>query len=316
MRYILGADVGGTQLRAALATADGQLLHEVRMPTGGAEGPAAVIERLVACLAQARAALPEGGQLLGIGVGAPGPLDPEAGVVLNPPNLPGWVNIPLRAMLEERTGLPVVLGNDANAAALGEWMFGGGRGARHLVYVTISTGIGGGVISDGRLLLGRLGSAGEVGLHIIDSESELYWEQLASGTGLARAAAEAMGADPTSMLHQMATAATVSAADVSRAAAAGDALARRLLDREAHLIGIGLVNILHLYSPELIVLGGGVVVHNPELLDKAHAVVQRRALPIYRDVPVRVAMLGDRVGILGAVALYLHISHQSAAGGG
>ena len=312
MSYIIGVDLGGTQLRAALADQQGQLYDEVRVRTAASGGAPAVIEQIVACIAQMRAALPPGAELLGIGVGAPGPLDPYEGVVLNPPNIPGWDNIPLRAILSERTGLPVELGNDANAAALGEWMFGAGRGRRSLVYLTVSTGIGGGVIADGRLLLGQRGSAAEVGLHIVDSVGLHYWEELASGTALARAAADAMIDEPASLLHGLASAETVTAAEVAQAAAAGDALAQRLMDREGDLLGVGLVNMLHLFAPEQILLGGSVVIHNPWLLDRAAAVIRRRAHPIYQDAAIELAALGDRAGILGAVALFLHMREGRA----
>lgn len=312
MRYIIGVDVGGTQLRAALADEHGRLYDEVRVLTAAAEGVAAVIDRIVACIERVRAALPAGGELAGIGVGAPGPLDPYRGLVFSPPHLPGWDNLPLRDILAERTGLPIELGNDANAAALGEWMFGAGQGRRNLVYITVSTGIGGGVISDGRLLLGYLGSAAEVGNQIVDYTTRAYWEDMASGTGLARAAALAMPADPRSMLHSLASPETVVAADVARAAAAGDELAQRLMDREGDLLGVGLVNILHLFAPEMILMGGSVIVHNPWLIERAYAIIRERAFPIYYDVPVQLAALGDRAGILGAVALFLHMREGRA----
>ena len=312
MRYIIAVDLGGTQLRAALADEAGQIYDEVRVRTEAEEGSAAVIERMIACIERVRAALPAGGDLLGVGIGAPGPLDPFEGVVLNPPNIPGWDNVPLRAIVAERTSLPVELGNDANASALGEWMFGAGRGRRNMVYVTVSTGIGGGVIVDNRLLLGYRGSAGEVGLHIVDSVGLRYWEELASGTGLGRAAADAMIDEPASLLHGLATPETVTAADVARAASAGDALAVRLMEREGDLLGIGLVNILHLFAPEQILLGGSVVTHNPGLLDRARQVVRARAHEIYQNVPIGVASLGERVGILGAAALFLHMREGRA----
>ena len=307
MRYIIGVDLGGTQLRAALADEHGDLLDELRMPTGGGDGQQAVIDRMVGCIERMRAALPEGAALAGVGVGSPGPLDPYEGVVLTPPNIPGWHDVPLRAILAERTGLPIELGNDANAAALGEWMFGAGRGRRNLVYITVSTGIGGGVISDGRLLLGYRGSAAEVGIQIVDYATRAFWEDLASGTGLARAAAEAMAGVPGSLLHGLATPETVTGADVSRAAAAGDALARRLMDREGELLGVGLINVLHMFAPELILMGGSVIVHNPWLIERARLTIRERCYPMYHDVPIELASLGDRSGVLGAVALFLHM---------
>jgi glucokinase len=271
------------------------------------DGPDAVIGRMVECIAHVRAALPDGAELAGVGVGAPGPLDPYEGTVLDPPTMPGWTAVPLRDILAERTGLPVELGNDANAAALGEWLFGAGRGRRSLVYITVSTGIGGGVIADGRLLLGYRGAAAEVGNHIVDFTTGAQWEHLASGTGLGRAAADAMVDDPLSLLHGIATPEHVTAADVARAADAGDELARRLMEREGELIGIGLVNMLHLYAPEQILLGGSVLLHNPWLIERARAVIGAHAFAIYHDVPVELAALGDRAGVLGAVALFLHM---------
>lgn len=310
MRYIIGVDLGGTNLRAALSDAQGTIIDEVRVPTLADEGPDAVTGRLVTCIERVRAALPSGGELLGVGVGSPGPLDPFEGVVFTMPNLPGWKNVPLRAILEERTGLSVELGNDANAAALGEWLFGAGSGLQNMVYVTISTGIGGGVIADGRLVLGHRGAATEVGHHIIDWRTRSSWEDLASGTGLARAAAAAMPGKPDSYLHQLATPQNVTAEHVAQAAAANDPLALQLLDDEGELIGAGLVNMLHLYSPALIVLGGGVATNNPQLIPRASKVVQERAMLVYRDVPVKLAQLGDRAGLLGAVALFLHMRER------
>ena len=312
MRYIIGVDLGGTQLRAALAGEQGAIYDEVRVRTAADDGPAAVIDQIVACVAQVRAALPEGAQLAGMGVGAPGPLDPLAGLVLGPPQLRGWDEVPLRALLADRTGLPVELGNDANAAALGEWMFGAGRSRQNLVYITVSTAIGGGVIADGRLLLGHRGAAAEVGMQIVEPAGMRYWEELASGTALGLAAADAMPDDPASLLHGLATPESVTAADVARAAAAGDRLAGELMEREAELLGLGLVNVLHLYAPELILIGGSVVTNNPWLIERAQAVIAARAHPFYHGVPIELAALGDRAGLLGAVALFLHMREGRA----
>ncbi|HEU5010927.1 MAG TPA: ROK family protein [Roseiflexaceae bacterium] len=307
MRYVIVVDLGGTQIRVGLADEAGVLHAEQRALTEAHTGADAIIERMVAMIEQARAQVPAGADLLGVGIGAPGPLDPFHGLVMNPPNLPGWHNVPLRALIEQRANLPTELGNDANAAALGEWFFGGGRGTHNLVYVTISTGIGGGVIADGKLLLGRYGSATEVGMQIIETSTRAFWEDLASGPGLARAAADAMIAEPRSLLHTLATPETVTGALVAQAAAMDDPLAQRLMDREGELIGIGLVNLLHLFSPELVLLGGGVAANNPLLIRRAAQVVQERAMDVYRDVPLRLATLGERVGLLGAAALFLHM---------
>ncbi len=310
MEYVIGVDLGGTQLRAVLADELGRIQTHVRMPTEAQYGPASVIDRIVACITQMRAALPSGATLCGVGVGSPGPLDPYTGMVFTTPNMPGWDHVPLRDLLIERTGLSIVLGNDANLAALGEWRFGGGQGYQHLVYLTISTGIGGGVISDGRLLLGRMGAAGELGHMILDADNRTSWEDMASGTALAAYAAQAMIGAPESLLHELATPSTVSAAHVARAAADGDALAQALMQREAELLGLGLVTTLHLFSPEIILIGGSVVTQNSYLLEGARRVVQERVLAdVYRQVPIQVAALGDQVGVLGAVALVLYQRH-------
>jgi glucokinase len=307
MRYIIGVDLGGTQLRTALADEEGTLLEEMRVRTEADAGPAAVIDQITASIERVRAKVPADGELLGVGIGSPGPIDPYEGIVFTQPNMTGWTDVPLRALLAERTGLPVELGNDANAAALGEWLFGVGKGLSNLVYITVSTGIGSGVIVDGKLLLGRRGAAAEAGHHIIDMHTKATWEELAAGPGLAAAAASAMLSDSRTLLHTLGTPETITAADVAKAAAEGDPLALSLLDREGELIGIGLVNMLFCYSPEMIVLGGGVVLNNPQLVERASLVIQERAFEVYRSVPIRLAALGDRAGLLGAVALFLHM---------
>lgn len=310
MECVIGVDLGGTQLRAILADRTGRVLVEERVLTLADEGPAAVIERIVAVIAKVRAGLPAGGMLLGVGIGSPGPLDPETGIVVKAPNMPGWIDIPLRRMIAERVGLPVELGNDANAAALAEWYFGGGVGRRHLVYITISTGIGSGVIMDGRLLLGRKGVGAELGHMLVDVNTRQSWEELASGTGLGRAAGKAMRERPDSLLHSLAAPDMVTAAHVSRAAAEGDELARALMEREAELLGIGFSTALHCFSPEIILVGGSVVTENPQLLEGARRVARECVIAdVYREVPIELATLGGQVGTLGAVALVLDTQH-------
>lgn len=304
MRYVIGADIGGTQLRAALVRADGTILTHARSATHIEDGPGAVIARVLDLIGEVRSALPHDGCLLGIGVGAPGPLNPATGVVYAPPNMPGWEHIQLRDAIADPTGLPTWIDNDANAAALGEWRFGVGAGRQHLVYITVSTGIGGGVIIDGKLLLGRMGAAGELGSIFLDAERGLRWEDLASGTGLGQAAARAMHDHPDSILHSLATPQTVSAVHVAHAATAGDTLARDLMDREAKILGMGFASILHIFSPELLLVGGSVVLENPDLLAQARAIAYDHVLvDFYRDVPILPASLGERVGVLGAAAL-------------
>jgi glucokinase len=309
MQYVIGVDLGGTQLRAALVAADGTIIVHERSRTFIEQGPTAVIARMLRMISRVREALPASGDLLGIGVGAPGPLTPETGIVYAPPYMPGWYNIQLRDAVAEPTGLPVMIDNDANVAALAEWRFGAGIGTRHLVYITVSTGIGGGVIIDGRLLLGRLGAAAELGSIILDANRGMTWEELASGTALGLAAAAAMPAHPTSLLHCLAAPASVTAAHVARAAADGDTLARSLMDHEAQLLGMGFASILHIFSPELLLVGGSVALENPDLMAQAREIAYRRVLvDLYREVPILPPSLGEQAGVLGAAALVLAAS--------
>lgn len=314
MDCVIAVDLGGTQLRAAVVDRAGQVYDQVRVLTDVQSGPQAVVEQMLDCINRVRPAVPPDARLLGIGLGSPGPLDPETGVVFMAPNMPGWYNLPLRQMMGERAGLHVVLGNDANAGALGEWFFGKGQGHSHLVYITVSTGIGAGVIMDGRLLLGRLGAGTELGLTLVDVNTLTNWETMASGTALGAAAAAAMQSHPITLLHQLSTPQMVTAADVARAAALGDEVARQLMQREAQLLGIGLVNALHLFSPEIILVGGSVVTENPSLLEGARSIVQRYTISdIYRAVPIEVTHLGNQAGVLGAAALMFY--HYGGAPG-
>ncbi|MFM2031422.1 MAG: hypothetical protein RLZZ297_187 [Chloroflexota bacterium] len=310
MQYTIGVDLGGTNLRAGLVDRDGTIHYDTRVETRVEEGPQAIFGRMVALIADVQAHLPAGGSIDGVGVGVPGPLDPFAGFVFAMPNIPGFENTPLRNMLQNATGLDVELGNDANAAAVGEWIYGAGKGLRDLVYVTVSTGIGGGVIIDDHLLLGHRGAAGEVGHHIIDWQTRKSWEDTAAGPGFAARAAAAMRADATTALHQLTTADSVQGHHIAQAARAGDAVALRLMDDEGEALGAGLVNMLHLYSPAKIILGGGVAINNPQLVERAKQVIAQRALTVYRDVPVVMTELGDRIGLLGAAALYGHMRHR------
>jgi glucokinase len=307
MRAALAVDLGGTELRVALVAEDGRFLARDAEPTLARDGPQAVIGQIVRLLRRMESRA-EGCTILGVGVGAPGPLDPERGVVLRAPTLDGWSDVPLAASLGARLGQPVRLENDANVAALGEWMFGAGRGTRHMVFVTVSTGIGGGVIVDGRLLHGRHGMAAEIG-HMAISERDIAcpcgstgcWETLASGTALARFANAAATEAATSLPRD----GSISARDVVAAAVAGDPLASHLLDQEARWLGVGFANLLHLFSPERIIVGGGVSAGLEAMRPTIEQVMRRRVMRAYRDVPLLRAALGADAGLAGAAGIIL-----------
>ena len=309
MQYAIGVDLGGTHLRAVRLDKQGQILAHGKVKTAAHAGPAAVVDQICALVAEVSANVPTDA-VVGLGVCVAGPVDPDAGIVLEASTLVGWHNVPLRALLAARTGLAVTLANDGNAAALGEWHFGSGQGCRHFVYVTVSTGIGGGVIVDGRLLLGRKGMAGEVGHMIVDPNGPRCncgahgcWEAFAAGTALARNAQAAQAGAPDSLLHRWAQERPLTAKDVIDAVQMDDALARRLVHDEGEWLGIGISNLLHLYSPEHIAVGGGLSNALSLFLPQIEHAIQTRAMPPFRDVPIVPAALGDNAGVVGAGAL-------------
>ena len=311
MKHLIGVDLGGTRLRAVRMDTTGHIFQHRSVATAATAGPEEVISQVVSLVEQVIGDVSLA-DILGIGVGSPGPTDPFAGIVLHALTLQGWVNVPLRALLEDQTGLPVILHNDAHAAALGEWYFGSGQGCQDFVYVTVSTGIGGGIIANGQLLLGRKGLAGEIGHMQIQSDGPVCscgqtgcWESLASGTALARFAVQALQRKSPSLLHDSATKGPLTAAQVVAAATQGDEMAQDLLRREGEFLGMGLVNLLHLFSPERITLGGGVAQAMAWLEPHMHRIIAARALPSYRDVPIHYAHLGDQAGVIGAATRLL-----------
>ncbi len=304
----IGIDLGGTQVRAALV--DGaRVLSRAAEPTDVAGGPAAVLHQ-VERLMERVLPRPEWPGLSGLGVSSPGPLDTDTGTVLNIPTLPGWDGLPLRDLLAERTGLPVVLENDGIAAAFGEWRHGAGRGLRHLVFVTVSTGIGGGVVVDGRLLHGRRGMAGHVGHFPMASNGPACscgaagcFEAFAAGSALGHAARSAAARQPSSGLAALAPCDQLTARHVVEAARQGDPLALDLLADEARHLGLGFTGLIHLFSPEAVVMGGGVSEAFDLLEAGIRATIRARAMEAFRDVPVVRAGLEGNSGVIGAAAL-------------
>jgi len=305
-RLAIGIDLGGTQLRAALIDPAGSIVSRAATATDIAGGPTGVVAQ-IRRLCEEIGVVGRRAEIAGVGVSSPGPLDSETGTVIAISTLPGWEGFPLRRVLEETLGLPVVLENDGIAAANGEWKFGAARGLRHFVYVTVSTGIGGGVAVDNRLLHGRRGMAGHVGHMVIDPGGARCscgalgcFEALASGTALGREG-RAAAARPESLLAKR-PADTITARDVVAAARQGDAAALELMAREAAWLGIGFCNLIHLYSPQRLIMGGGVA-QGFDLLQAGIADVMRSsAMAPFRDVEIVPASLGDNAGLVGAAA--------------
>ncbi|HXF70971.1 MAG TPA: ROK family protein [Thermoflexus sp.] len=302
MVYI-AVDLGGTNIRAARCAEDGQILARAQIPTRPEEGVEAVIARIIGAI---EAVWTGEEPVEAIGVGAPGPLDPQTGVVFTAPNL-GWENVPLADRLRERFRVPCFVGNDANLAALGEWKYGVGRGHAHLVYLTISTGIGGGVITHGVLLEGAHGLGAELGHIVLEAQEGPRCgcgrtgclEALASGTAIARMAREAWArGEPVPWPDPSA----VTAADVAEAATRGDPVAGVIMDRAAFYLGVGIASFWHIFNPTLIILGGGVMKTGDWFLEKIRAYARDRAMTPNYVTPIVRAALGDDVGLLGALA--------------
>lgn len=308
---ILGVDLGGTKILTAVTTPEGKMLSRDHSVTPASGGPEAVILAIVEssqrCLKQAGMTVKD---VDAVGMGSPGLANSETGVVYISPNLPGWSNVPLRDILQARLERPVFLINDAKAAALGECRFGSGRGAVNFVYVTLSTGIGGGIIIGGRVYVGAGGLAGEIGHMTIDQDgpscqcgSTGCWEVLGSGTALAREAKAVVRRTGNQAMLDIAGGdiEKITAQTVQAAAVKGDDDARGLISQTAHYTGVGLANLINIFNPERIVIGGGLSNMGDMLLKPAfHTAGERAFKQAFDAVSFALAGLGRNSGVLGA----------------
>jgi glucokinase len=309
--HVLALDIGGTKLAAGVVDRDGTVLAMRVEPSRVSEGPDVMIARHLELGREAVAAsgVPWS-SIAAVGIACGGPLDPRAGVIQSPLSLPGWDDIPLVRIVSEALGRPALVDNDATAGALAEWRYGVGRNraVRDLVYLTISTGVGGGLVLDGSVYRGVAGNAGELGHLTVDYRGRRCAcgrlgcvEAYASGTNIAVRAREALEAGEPSSLRDLAT---VTARDVSEAAAAGDPLAARVWDETTEILGSAVANILDIFNPELVVLGGGVTRAGAQLLDPVRDLGRRLAMPpAARSGDVVLAGLGDELGVVSAAAL-------------
>jgi len=312
--HIIAVDLGGTNIRAALfSTRQPGILKRESVKTEAQRGVEAVLDLICRTI---QAVMPDDrASVRAVGIGAPSPVDPFRGIVVRAPNLPGWINVPAGEMLEQRLQMPVRLGNDANLAALAEWKFGAGQGCNDLIYLTISTGIGGGIISGGRLIVGAHGLAGEPGHFTVVADGppcgcggKGHLETVASGTAIARRARELLPGLPSASLIRKLSGddpARVTAKLVSEAAAQGDDQARSLYDEAGTYIGRAVADMLSLLNPEVIILGGGVARAGDLLLEPVRQAAKRFAMaPSYTD-PLRIvrAQMVDDAGLFGAFVL-------------
>lgn len=313
--YVLGIDIGGTKVAVGLVSSEGEVIGSKRMPTRAEEGPSRVIERFVElCRKSVAKAGVDWQDIHAVGVGCGGPLDPCRGLIQSPPNLPGWDNIPLVEQLQGEFDIPVYLDNDANAAALGEHRFGAGRGVANMVYMTVSTGVGGGVIADGRLLRGENGNAAELGhLSVVwDGRpclcgSRGCLEAYASGTAIAARAQELVLGHPESLLRTLVSSAEeITAKTVAQALEQGDPVAEELWQETTEILGAGVANVISAFNPRLVVLGGGITNFGARLFDPVRRIAKSRLMPsLAAVVDIVPAELGDEVGVVGAAAVAL-----------
>ena len=318
--YVVAVDIGGTNLVTGSVAEDGsRLLAHRSEPTRPEEGPDAVLERIAGL---ARATIAETSQLdpeaniLGVGVGAPGPLDTRTGVIFLTPNL-GWVNLPLRQRMADALGLPTTLDNDANCAVFGEWWRGAARGSRQAIGFTIGTGIGGGIIVNGRLYHGATDCAGEFGHMTLDPEGRRCkcgnygcLEAYASGPAIALRAVEALDSGAESSIVAMVSGnlARVTAQTVYDAAHQGDALALEVVRDTARYLGAGVANLVNIFNPEIVVICGGVTLAGERLMAPLRQEVTRRAFkPAVQHCRIVPGELTGTAGVYGAAASFLQL---------
>ncbi len=312
----LGIDLGGSKTLTAVVNHRGEMLSTDESITPITSDRDVLVQSIVD---SAHRALQKAdvviSKISAIGIGAAGISNPEAGIVFTSPNLPALRNILLRDIIQERLGRKTFLTNDANAAALGEFFFGAGRGVHNFIYVTISTGIGGGIIIDGQVYAGAIGAAGEVGHMTIDDNGPVCncgnrgcWEALASGTALAREAKRCIEAGKRTSILKCAEGdlEKVTPQAIHAAARQGDKLAKQLIARTGYYVGVGLANLINIFNPELIVIGGGLSNMGDMLLEPAIKTAGDRAFKeAYQSVRFASAQLGGNSGVLGAAAFAL-----------
>jgi len=304
MRTIISIDIGGTQLRAATYKEDQQPIAQKRVKTKANEPD--TFGRLIKLIEDI---WPKNETVDAIGVSSPGPVDPHSGVVMLTPNIKEWRDFPITAKLTKHFGVPAFLDNDANLAGLAEWKFGAGRGHHDVLYLTVSTGVGGGVIIKDRLLQGYHGLAAELGHSTVQADGPFcgcgqrgHLESYSSGTGIERFVTEQLKAGRDSVLNPHKK---NSAHDISEAAKQGDGLSIEAYQIAGKYLGIGVANFLHAFDPSIVIFGGGVSQSGPLLFDAFNSSLKERVIhPRYLEglVITRVE-LGDDSGLLGARTL-------------
>jgi len=308
--YFVGVDLGGTNIKAGLVDEDANVKIKFSVPTGIEEGPDKVVANIVAA---AERAIAEAGvdrkDVAGVGIGSPGPMSHRQGLVINPGNLPGMKNVPLRDLVAKATGIPTTLENDANAAAWGEFWAGAGKGVQDLVMFTLGTGVGGGVITEGKLLRGYFENAGELGHMLVQPGGRLCscgqkgcLEAYSSAYFLARRAEEFIAEGrPSSLKTYVDRGEMLMAEHVVAASRAGDELARQVWDEACYFLAVACVIMQHVSNPQRVVMAGGLIAAGDALLQPIRKYFKELTWKLLDDGPeILFATLGNDAGFIGA----------------
>ncbi|WP_244833993.1 ROK family protein [Clostridium sp. BJN0001] len=309
-KYVIGIDLGGTKISTALSDLNGEIVSQTTVPTKADEGEIPVLNRIInsvsSVIEDSSADLSE---IKAIGIGSPGPLDAEKGVIIYTPNLP-FKDFNLVEPLKKKFNLPVFLDNDANVATIGEYMFGAGKGSKDVIFFTISTGVGGGAILNGKIYRGHTSNALEIGHMTIEQNGPRCncgnigcVEALASGTAIAKRAKEALESKAETSLRQYEK---VTSAEVFEEAKKGDTIAKDIISSALNYLGIAVANAVTIFDPEVVIMGGGVTKAGDIVFDTVRKVVDKRCFKsMASSVKIVPAGLGQDAGVIGAVALAL-----------
>lgn len=312
-KYRIGVDIGGTNVKIALVDFDGKIIYSNTVPTRAEMGYEAGVNNIKQAIKELMQETGESAKTIeAIGFGLPGQIDYKNGIVKNLPNIPGWVNIPLAKIIEDEFSIPTRLDNDVRCAALGELNFGAGKGCENLICITVGTGIGSGIVLNGKLVRGASNAAGEIGHIKMDMTGGPLcgcgdygcFEAYASGPAIVTMAKEYISGGKSAKYKEMATDGIITPYIVAQAALQGDAVSIQIFKQMGKIIGTGLASVVNLLNPEKIIIGGGVADAGSILLDPIKATIADRAMPIQASaVQVVPAQLANTAGVIGASLL-------------
>jgi len=312
-RTVIGVDLGGTNLRTAIVGSDGEILNKHKEATRAVDGWKKVVARLIDNIkSQLEIGTRMGREVFAVGVGAPGVILVDKGIVVKSPNFPDWNNLPLKAELEKALKIPVFIENDANAAALGEKWRGAGRGIKSMIHLTLGTGVGGGIILDDKIWHGADGMAGELGhMTLIPDGRQCTCgntgclEMYASARGIVQSFREELEKQK---LPAEDTLKEITSEQVYQAAREGDAVARRVMKDMGRMLGIGIASLINIFNPERVVIGGGVKDAWPLFIGATHEEIMKRAFQVPAErTDIVPSLLGDDAGMVGAAAVALEL---------